>query len=85
MSQAKTDMAKACDYCGQTGALKGRATAGKQVRLFCHTVERSCFNACRGRYFEPCYCSRTYDKRLDEEHERWYLTRRNPACRLHIA
>lgn len=86
MSQTKTDMAKSCDYCGRTGAMKSRVTAGKggkQIRLFCHTVERSCFNACRGRYFEPCRCNRVYDKPYTEEYERWTLLRHNPECRLH--
>lgn len=87
MSQTKTDITMACDYCGQTGRMKARATGkgGRQVRLFCHTAEQSCFNECRGRYFEPCRCTRSYDKALTEEHESWTITHRNPTCRLHIA
>lgn len=85
MSQARADMAKACDYCGRTGELKGRATQGGETRLFCHTVDFSCYNACRGRYFEPCTCDKIYEKAIADPHERWFVTHQDPICQLHIS
>lgn len=87
LSQARRDMAKPCDYCGRVGEMKARATQDGKTRLFCHTADFSCYNACRGRYFEPCSCDKVLvlDQAICDEHERWFITHRDPACRLHIS
>jgi hypothetical protein len=84
---ATEDKAKACEYCGRRGEMKATASRGDGTRfetfLFCHSAERSCYNAARGRYFEECTCVRNFHKTVSEEHYGWALTRRDPECKLH--
>ena len=83
MSIAADYRIEACDYCGATGTLKATARQGNELRLFCHSSERSCYNEARGRYFEPCTCDIEFDKVLYEAVDRWHITRPDPICRLH--
>ena len=85
MSPAREDMAKPCDYCGRTGEMKARATQDGETRLFCHTAWFSCYNACRGRYFENCTCDRVTDQAISEAHPRWHITHQSADCQLHIS
>jgi hypothetical protein len=84
---AAENKAKPCDYCGRRGEMKATASRGDghqyETFLFCHSNERSCYNAARGRYFEECSCTKQYFRRVDQLDWDWTLTRRDPECQLH--
>lgn len=41
-----------CHNCGDTERTKASASRGGTTRYFCHDSEQSCYNDCRGGYFD---------------------------------